>query len=156
MKNKDYFKDQIFDILCSGDSIAVNKSTGEPFTCDCKSCANCTFLRNDRTSKSCAFDDWLNWLEKEYKESILSAAERSYLESIIRPFKDRVRSITKYKLLNDYAWLYLEVAGITTETTDNFSLPAFRKDGAYLGLEFDKEYTLKDLRLFKSEGSNEK
>lgn len=146
MKNKEYYKDQIFDILCSGKSVAVNRKTGKLFVCDGSSCANCVLFRYDGTCKTCAF---MNWLNQEHKERILTHEEKQYLEAILRPFKDRVTSITKTSIFNCYADLFIDVTSIVESVSDDFSLPIFGKNDAYLGMEFDKEYTLKELGLFE-------
>ena len=144
MKNKEYYKDQILELAYDGYSIAVNSETHKPYACI--SCGNCIF----KHTESCT-DALKEWLEQEHNEPLLNDAERQYLEAVIRPFKDRAIGVTKYKFSNDYAWLYIDVAGVTESTFDGFSLPAFRKDSAYLDMKFDKEYTLKDLGLFEDE-----
>ena len=144
MKNKEYYKDQILELAYNGYSIAVNSETHKPYACI--SCDNCIFNH----AESCR-DALKEWLEQEHNEPLLNDAERQYLEAVIRPFKDRAIGVTKYKFLNDYIWLYIDVAGVTESTFDSFSLPAFRKDSAYLGMKFDKEYTLEELGLFKDE-----
>ena len=147
MKNKEYYKDQIYDILCSCKSVAVNRKTGEPFMCDC-SCANCALFRSDGTCKTCAF---MNWLDKEHKELVLTYEEKQYLEAFIRPFKNRVERIIKRTIFKDYADLYIDVASLNESVIDGFALPTFGKNDAYMGMEFDKDYTIEELGLFENE-----
>ena len=147
MKNKEYFKDQIYDILCSCKSVAVNRKTGEPFMCD-GSCANCALFRSDGTCKTFAF---MNWLDEEHKEHVLTHEEKQYLEGVIRPFKDRAESITKMLVLNDYSDLHIKVVSPIEWSSDDFSLPVFGKNDAYLGMEYNKEYTIEALGLFEDE-----
>lgn len=47
MTNKEKFAEQILDIACSGDSIAVNKVTSEPMRCHGTTCKECLFRFND-------------------------------------------------------------------------------------------------------------
>lgn len=147
MKNKEYYKDQIFELICNEYTFAVNSETNKLCACKYVDCDKCAF---HQTAPMCrkAFKEWL---EQEHEEPILNDAERQYLEAVITPFKDRARSVTKYKFQNDYIWLYIDVAGAIESTSDSFSLPAFPKDSAYLGMKFDKEYTLEELRLFEDE-----
>lgn len=145
MKNKEYYKDQIFELVCDSYSIAVNSETHEPCACENTSCDKC-LLHHVASRCTEAFKEWLN---QEHIEPILTDEEKQYLETVIRPFKDRAIGVTKYKLSDNYAWLYIDVAGVTEATFDGFSLPAFRKDDAYLDMEYDKKYTLKELSLFE-------
>lgn len=152
MKNKEYFKDQIYDILCSCKSVAVNSKTGEPFMCDRYSCANCALFRADGTCKTRAF---MNWLDEEHKKHVLTYEEKRYLENFIRPFRSQVKSITKRVICNDYADLYIDVESIIGSVFDDFALPTFGKNDAYLGMEFDRDYTIERLGLFEKEEKNE-
>lgn len=148
MKNKEYFKDQIYDILCSCKNVAVNSKTGEPFMCDRYSCANCALFRADGTCQTRAF---MNWLDEEYKEHVLTHEEKRYLKNFIRPFKGQVRSIEKLPTFDDYARLYIGVTSIIESESDDFRLPAFRKSDAYLGMKFYRDYTIEELGLFEDE-----
>lgn len=44
MENKEKFKNEIVDIICDGDSIAVDKETHVPVTCTNIECDNCLFI----------------------------------------------------------------------------------------------------------------
>lgn len=153
MKNREYYKDKIHEIACAHDIFAISKKTGKMVKCADVECCDCLFdctledLSNCYTCKERA----VNWLEREHVESVLTDEEKQYLETVIRPFKDRAIDVTKYKLSDNYAWLYIDVEGVTEATFDGFSLPAFRKDDAYLDMEYDKKYTLEELGLFEDE-----
>lgn len=149
MKNKEYFKDQIYDILCSYKSVAVNRKTGEPFMCDGSSCANCALFRSDGTCKTCAF---MNWLDQEHIEHVLTHEEKQYLENVIRPFKDRVKFIRKDYTTGVNASICVDVYLYSNiEYTDTFSLPFFDVTKMYTGMEKNKCYTLEELGLFADE-----
>lgn len=145
MKNREYYKNEIYEVACRRDRFAVNKMTKEIAGCLELSCSDCLFNPGGCDCGERA----LAWLEKEHIEPILNGVEKQYLETVIKPFKDRAIGVTKYKLSDNYAWLYIDVAGVTEATFDGFSLPAFRKDDAYLGMEYDKKYTLEELGLFE-------
>ena len=140
MKNKEYFKDQFIDLLCEYLAIAVDINTGKPCACEGFRCANCAF----RGDESCP-DAFVNWLNQEHKENVLTHEEKQYLEGVIRPFKDRVKSITKSAMSGGYAYLLIEVTSIL----DDFSLPKFGEDEAYFGMEPGKQYTIEELGLFE-------
>lgn len=61
MKNKEFFKEEIFDLACEAKIIAVDKRTNTP--CDCASldCANCAFYKKCmEISYSKSLHDWCN------------------------------------------------------------------------------------------------
>lgn len=64
MLNKEKFKEEIFDIACTGDSIAVTKS-GNLLGCEDCSCRNCAF--NSDSDINCR-DMCKDWCNSEYKE----------------------------------------------------------------------------------------
>lgn len=84
------------------------------------------------------------WLEEEYKPLILTEKEKAYLSAVIKPFRKDVESVKK--LENYYsAQGYIHIA--MKKGTDYCSLPWFRKDTMYKGMEAYKEYTLEELGL---------
>lgn len=72
---------------------------------------------------------------------ILNEAERKYLSAVIRPFRDRVRSITKLLRLNDKGEYIVIDAGF------QMFFPDFKPSTMYKGMELGKEYTLEELGL---------
>ena len=67
MKNKEKFRDEIFEIACKGDSVARNKYTGELAGCDCTVCADCAF--NIPGKQSC-LESCCQWMNEEYKNPV--------------------------------------------------------------------------------------
>lgn len=61
MKNKEFYRDKIFEIACEGHSIAV--VNGEPAECENTQCGRCDFFREIDCEKLLK-----EWLEKERKE----------------------------------------------------------------------------------------
>lgn len=65
MTNREKFAEQILNIACKGDSIAVNKVTSEPMGCHGTACEDCLFNVSD--GMSCA-DQRIKWTNSEYVE----------------------------------------------------------------------------------------
>lgn len=90
-------------------------------------------------------------LERIVHPQILDDVERRYLSAVIRPFRDKVRYISKVgeKVVEDNAkdytdcYLYLRF----TDANDDMSFPTFREDEMYEGMERNKWYTLEELGL---------
>lgn len=108
--------------------------------CKNKDCMKCPFLKND----GCMFirnkrpDKW-NLLQ----DQILDNKEKEYLKNIIKPFKNRVQRIVKYKrIMKDKE--YIE---IVTNEDYPVMLPDFDLNVMYKGMEKNKGYTLEELGL---------
>ena len=65
MTNREKFAEQILDIACNGDSIAVNKLTSEPMRCQGTACEECLF--NFEGNGFCT-DRRKKWVNSEYVE----------------------------------------------------------------------------------------
>lgn len=79
----------------------------------------------------------------ERKEEILDETEKRYLRSVIKPFRDRVQNITKWKLTQIDTY-FIEIRLKNGET---LSFPKFTSKTKYKGMEKDEEYTLEELGL---------
>ena len=83
----------------------------------------------------------------ETPKQILNKEEKEYLEAVIRPFKERVRNIIKYKMFDSER---ISISFYRLEDCYGFTdLPEFDEGTMYKGMELDKEYTLKELGLFE-------
>lgn len=80
----------------------------------------------------------------EIEKPILTQKEKTYLEGVLRPFKDKVNFIEKQ---NNNIGYYI----VIDLEEDTFYLPYFEKDTMYKGMELKKEYTLQELGLFENE-----
>lgn len=76
------------------------------------------------------------------EKEILDDIEKEYLKNVIKPFKNRIRYITKrnYNCEKNYIVIH-----INDGETINF--PIFKKETMYKGMEEHKKYTLKELSL---------
>ena len=82
------------------------------------------------------------WLEEEYKPPILDDVEKAYLSAVIKPFKDRVKYITKYIYPIKEEYLL-----IVMYNGERMSFPTFKKETMYKGMKVYEEYTLEELGL---------
>ena len=154
MKNKEFYKDKIFDAACKYRSLAVDKKTGEP--CRCTSTAKCSF-----TCTNCALiefrgcsclDAWKLWLEKDHVEPVLTGKEKRYLENVIKPFRDRVKFILKNDIGAGDTFIRICIYKYDDiEYQESLSLPYFDGTEMYTGMEKNKWYTLEELGLFANE-----
>lgn len=86
--------------------------------------------------------DFFNWLEQEYKPPILNDVEKAYLSAVIKPFRDRVKYITKYIYPAKEEYLLIVMCN-----GERMSFPTFKKETMYKGMQVYKEYTLEELGL---------
>lgn len=81
-------------------------------------------------------------LTLDVEEPILDEAEKRYLRDVIRPFKDRVEYIEKFKTINiDKCYIYIKL------NDDSIPLPNFDINSMYKGMQLSKAYTLEELGL---------
>lgn len=88
--------------------------------------------------------DFANWLEEEYKPTILTEKEKAYLSAVIKPFRKNVECIEKVRSYYDENE-YIHIA--MKKDDDYCELPWFSKDTMYKGMEPGKSYTLEELGL---------
>ena len=81
------------------------------------------------------------WLLEERKEPILDDAERKYLSAVIKPFRGKVRYISKHFDST------MEFIHIDLSDGDIADFPNFKANTMYKGMELNKYYTLKELGL---------
>lgn len=154
MRNIDKYEKEIKKVIKNKTSIALDKKTKEVCSCYGKSCRECWFFV-DAPYGPCPSAK-LAWLleDEEYKGSILNEVEKRYLENVIRPFKDRVVSITKWCMDDSYNEECIEIDvkyHKNPKLIDTLNLPWFKSNTMYKGMKREKEYTPKDLGLFEDE-----
>jgi hypothetical protein len=118
-------------------------------------CDNCIF-RHINCSYSGVIDSWINHknlyskkflnqaIETEIEvPDILDEKEKEYLSAVIKPFKNRISNISKYKRISDS----FEYIVIGLKDAEGFILPRFQENTMYKGMELNKEYSLEELGL---------
>lgn len=111
-----------------------------------------TFKEDDVFAK-----DW-----KVIGDVFLTKKEKEYLKQIIKPFKHRVEYIEKRRkdtspcsswpfVQDEFIVIYVrrdkKLEGYT-DTTDEIKLPLFPKSTKFFGMDLDKKYTLRDLKIW--------
>ena len=86
-------------------------------------------------------DDEPTSIESIVHPQILDDAEKRYLSAVIRPFRDRVRSVTKLLRLNGKGEYIVIDAGF------QMFFPDFEANTMYKGMDLRKDYTLEELGL---------
>ena len=95
------------------------------------------------------FDDIKNEHWEEYNEDILNEEEKPYLESILKPYKDRVDFVVK-EVIGDYYERIIICVSVKNKSYKNYiAFPYFNKGTMYKGMEIDKKYTVNELRLYE-------
>lgn len=119
---------------------------------DCPIKAGKCFLSTDETSwvnnKDMYSNKFLNQEIEIETPDILDEAEKRYLIAVIRPFRDRVISISKYFYVfdNAYAIDICILSSVNIFEKEIIRLPLFRNE-IYKGMEKNKPYTLEELDL---------
>lgn len=121
-------------------------------------CVECPFFFSN-----CIVDEKKSWvnnkdlysdkfldIEIEVAETLLTTEEKTYLENVLKPFKDRIIDIRKREVGLYWAEINIRLKSIINEKLyDYISLPVFEKDKYYKNLVNNKPYTKEDLELFK-------
>lgn len=105
----------------------------------------CDYIHELREEKSCykrKCDECYKWLAEEYKPQILDDVEREYLSAVIKPFRDKIKTI--FKCGND-DWERIYIHG--RNVINGFSLPIFEKGTMYKNMKLNKHYNLEELGL---------
>lgn len=80
---------------------------------------------------------------EEEKKEILDETEKEYLKAVIKPFKNKVKSICKlqgFRRDTEYLTIYFE-------DNNNIGFPDFEIGTMYKGMKTNVNYTLKELEL---------
>ena len=106
----------------------------------------CEAIHRIRHEKSCYnrfCDKCAKWLAEEYEEPILTESEKEYLAAIIRPFRNRVRYISK----TTTRFIAKDCIFIAISEETGFELPLFETGTMYKRMEANIAYTLEELGL---------
>lgn len=148
MKNKEYYKDEIYRVALEHTTVAVDKATNKPVECRGFNCVDCAL----KSEKRRCLDMFMEWKEQEHVESVLNDFEKEYLEAVLRPFKNQVKNIMKLcsggAAGRSFIRIYLSMYD-DTRILDYVNSPYFDGAKMYTGMEMGKQYTLEELRLFQ-------
>lgn len=154
MKNREFYKDKLYQIACAHDAFAVDSETGKMTNCENISCYDCLFdyRKGSSTCEPCS-GRARAWLEQEHVKPILDVVEKRYLENVIRPFRRQVTRVCKvYGWYENYAHIRIMIKHPLMKNMRTYSdLPFFNVKKMYLGMKPNKEYTLEELGLFEDE-----
>ena len=126
-----------------------NKNCNNCFDCVFKT-VNCSLKKEYSwtSNKKIFSNEFLNQEIEVEVPDILTKEEKEYLKAVIKPFKNRVKYITKIKL--DYITEYIKIGlsdVLHSNLIETIFLPRFNKDTMYKNMELEKEYTLEELGL---------
>ena len=121
-------------------------------------CGNCVFQWVGGCSDSFYRSSWINHkdcysdkildLEVEIEmPDILDEEEKRYLSAVIKPFKAKIISITKFGLVcGDDEYIFIKLIN-----GEEIRLPRFKENTMYKEMEVGKHYTLEELGLVQKE-----
>ena len=87
----------------------------------------------------------------EIEQPILDDIEKRYLESIFRPFKNRVMYVEKIFRFGYEQIRYRVSLPVEEYGNELCELPSFDKGIMYKGMEYDKKYSIEELGLFEGD-----
>lgn len=135
MLNAEKYKDKIKELNCR---VAIDINSNELKHCNEMNCCNCKFRDNNCDRKK------IKWLLEEYKEPILTDEEKEYLSAVIKPFKNSIQYIGKFKL--DDGFQQIRITYVGEHYVSLIELPPFDKY-MYEGMGIGKLYSLEELGL---------
>lgn len=124
---------------------------------ECNACpfksANCNLYDEDSwvNNKNLFSNEFLNQELEIKAPDILDKQEKEYLRNVIKPFRNRVKYITKETEINAYEFLTMDVINPLNASfyfgTEYISLPYFKSGTMYNNMKVGKKYTLEELGL---------
>lgn len=100
-------------------------------------------LRNCKVCKQKAIE----WLLEEYKEPVLDDVEKEYLSEVIKPFRNKIATISKLHTYDNINYENNEYIYFGMKDRRGYSLPLFKQGTMYKGMQQGKHYTLQELGL---------
>ena len=125
---------------------------------ECNACpfksANCNLYDEDSwvNHKELFSNEFLNQELEINTLDILDEKEKQYLQNVIKPFRDRVKSIAKQNYTNGYDYISISVSYPINNCfdcfgTDSLFLPVFKSGTMYNNMKVGRKYTLEELGL---------
>lgn len=87
------------------------------------------------------------WLLEEDKEPILNGTEKEYLSAVIKPFRNKIATISKLHTYDNINYENNEYIYFGMKDRRGYSLPLFKQGTMYKGMQQGKHYTLQELGL---------
>lgn len=87
--------------------------------------------------------DYITIYKRE--EPILDEEERKYLSTVIKPFRDNVKYISKRRAGAWFKYEYILICSKNEE--DDLCFPNFPSQSMYKGMELERKYTIEELGL---------
>lgn len=97
-------------------------------------------------SISSTLNNLLNGEHKVAKMPILDDVEKEFLSAVIKPFRNRIEYVCKYKINDDYERLYIKVSDDESDD-ERVIFPQFERGTMYKGMKPGRKYSLGDLSL---------
>ena len=89
----------------------------------------------------------MKWLLEEYSEPILDDVEKEYLSAVIKPFRNKIATISKLHTYDNINYENNEYIYFGMKDRRGYSLPLFKQGTMYKGMQQGKHYTLQELGL---------
>ena len=107
------------------------------------------YTKHSNITNTYTLYELIDWLKEEYSEPILNKKEKEYLSNVIKPFKQKIMSITKrYLAESDLEMLELVLESLQKhQELEHIYLPYFKEGSMYKSMIQNKKYTVKELGL---------
>lgn len=137
MLNIEKYKDIVLDNMniCDIDTLLRGKCTKESRAfCEGFNCEGCR-------------ERFIKWLLEEAKEPVLDEVESEYLSAVIKPFRNKIATISKLHTYDNINYENNEYIYFGMKDRRGYSLPLFKQGTMYKGMQQGKHYTLQELGL---------
>ena len=114
--------------------------------CDVTSCKHAECKGGWFNNKDMFSDKFLNQTVEIDMPDGLEEKEKEYLSAVIKPFKAKIISITKFGLVRDDEYIFIKLIN-----GEEIRLPRFKENTMYKEMEAGKHYTLEELGLVQKE-----
>ena len=98
----------------------------------------------------CRYFDFTSYSDREetviIEENILDEKEKEYLSNVIKPFRRRIKYITK-ECCDNADYIVITMKHFNYNCNDRIVLPYFEKGDMYKDMKLNIQYTLKELGL---------
>ena len=78
---------------------------------------------------------------------VLTDEEKEYLSNMVKPWKNKIKTITKYWGTGNCVNEFIQICYIQDGFNYYMSLPQFERGSMYKGMELERDYSLEELDL---------